>query len=75
MKSVVIFGAIIALLGLLGFALPVFTTHEIKDVAKLGDIKIQTKKTSQVVPRVVSGGAIVLCLGLIAAGLTMKGRT
>ena len=34
--------SVLALLGIVGLAIPVFTTSQTKDVAKLGDFKIQS---------------------------------
>jgi hypothetical protein len=70
MKSIVWFGALLALLGLLGLAIPVFTTSQTKDVVKLGDVKIQgTEQSTHVVPQALSVGAIVLGVILIGAGV------
>ncbi len=73
MKSIVWFGAILALLGIVGLAVPVFTTSETKDVAKFGDVKIQsTEQSTHVVPQVLSVGALVLGVILIGAGAYAK---
>ncbi len=73
MKSIVWFGAILALLGIVGLAVPVFTTSETKDVAKFGDVKIQsTEQSTHVVPQVLSAGALVLGVILIGAGAYAK---
>jgi hypothetical protein len=49
---------------------PIFTTQQTKEVAKIGDIKLQTtESTSHVIPPMVSGGALVLGIVLIGAGL------
>jgi len=70
MKSILWFGALLTLLGILGLAIPVFTTSETKDVVKLGDLKIQnTEQSTQVVPLALSGGALVLGVVLLGAGL------
>lgn len=70
MRSVTIGGAALILLGLLGLAIPMFTTEQTKDVAKIGDLKIQTtESTSHTVPPLVSGGAIVLGIVLVGVGL------
>jgi hypothetical protein len=69
MKGIVVIGAVIALLGLLGLAIPVFTTSQTKDVAKIGDLKIQAnEETSHVVPPLVAGGALVIGVLLIGVG-------
>ncbi len=39
MRSVILFGAMLALLGLVAFAMPSFNTEETKDVVKLGDLE------------------------------------
>ncbi len=73
MKSITVLGAIIALLGVLGLAIPVFTTSQTKDVATLGDLKIQsTEQSRHVVPQALSAGAIVLGVILIGAGAYSK---
>ena len=70
MTGLTIGGAVILLLGLLAFAIPVFTTHETRDVARLGDLKLQTTEArSFAIPPLVSGGAVVLGVVLIGAGL------
>jgi hypothetical protein len=66
-------GAILILIGLIGFAIPIFTTQQTTDVAKIGDLKIQaTENTSHVVPPLVSGGALVLGVLLLGAGVLQK---
>jgi hypothetical protein len=73
MKSITWFGAILALLGLIGLAVPVFTTSHTEDVAKLGDFKVQsTEQSTHVIPEVLSGGAILLGIILIGAGVLQK---
>jgi hypothetical protein len=73
MKPMVIIGAILALLGALALASPVFTTNETKNVATLGDLKIQAnEQTSHAIPPVLSGAALVVGLMLLAGGLYQK---
>jgi hypothetical protein len=73
MKRIVWFGVLLTLLGILGLAIPVFTTSETKDVVKMGDLKIQnTEQTSHVVPVPLSAGALVLGLVLMSAGLYQR---
>ena len=73
MKSIVWIGALLALLGILGFAIPAFTTSETKDVVKLGRFKIQnTERSMHVVPLPLSAGALILGVALIGAGLYQK---
>ena len=73
MKPITWFGAVLALLGILGLAIPVFTTSQTKDVAKLGDLKIQsTEQSTHVVPQALSAGVLVLGVVLIGAGLYQR---
>jgi hypothetical protein len=73
MKSITWFGALLALIGILGLAIPVFTTSQTKDVVNLGDLKIQnTERSTHVVPQALSLGALVLGVVLIGAGVYTK---
>lgn len=73
MNGLTVAGAVLVVLGLLGFAIPVFTTQQTKDVAKIGDLKLQsTENTSHAVPPLLSGGALVLGVVLIGAGFYQK---
>jgi len=66
-------GAGLVLLGLLGFAIPIFWTEQTKDVAKVGDLKLQTtESTAHVVPPLVSGGAVALGVVLIGFGFYQR---
>jgi hypothetical protein len=70
MNGVMMSGAALAVLGLIGLAIPVFTTQQTKEVAKIGDLKIQTTESeSHVVPPIVAGGVLVLGIVLVGAGL------
>jgi hypothetical protein len=73
-SPLIIGGAFLVALGLVGFALPIFTTQQTKEVARIGDLKLQTtENTSYVVPPLLSGGVLVLGVILIGAGLYQKG--
>jgi hypothetical protein len=73
MKPIVIVGVIILLLGILGLAIPEFTTNETKNVVQLGDLKVQaTEPTSHSIPPIVAGAAIIVGLVLTGAGLYQK---
>ena len=63
-------GVVVLALGLLGVAVPYFTTQQTTEFARLGDLKLQTTESkSYAIPPLVSGGAIVLGIVLIGAGL------
>ncbi len=73
MNGLMIFGSIVLLLGLAGFAIPVFTTHHLEDVARIGDLKVQaTKSSSFVIPPLLAGGTLALGVVLIGAGWMQK---
>ena len=73
MKSITWFGAILAILGIVGLSIPEFSTSRTKDVAKLGDLKLQsTEQTTHVVPQTLSGGVLILGVVLIGVGVFQK---
>ena len=45
-SPLIIGGAVLVALGLIGFAIPMFTTQETKDVARIGDVKLQTTEST-----------------------------
>ncbi len=70
MKPITWLGVLLACLGILGLAIPVFTTSQTRNVAQLGGLKIQsTEQSTHVVPQALSAGALVLGVILIGAGL------
>jgi hypothetical protein len=73
MTGLMIGGAVLVLIGLLTFAIPVFTTHHTEDVARIGDLKVQTtQRDSYVIPPYVSGGALILGIILMGAGFYQR---
>jgi drug/metabolite transporter (DMT)-like permease len=72
-KPMLMIGAVLALLGLLAIAMPVFTTNDTKNVATLGDLKIQAnEQTSHAIPPILSGAALIAGLVMVAGGLYQK---
>ena len=72
-SAVTIFGAALVLLGLLAFAIPVFTTQHTEDVARIGELRLQaTQQRSYEIPPLLSGGALVLGVVLIGAGFWQR---
>jgi hypothetical protein len=70
MKGILLIGAALALLGLIGFAMPIFTTTDTKSVAKIGDLSIQAKEeTPHTIPPLVSGGLLAIGVVLMGAGM------
>ena len=73
MSGLTITGAVLVLLGLLAFAIPVFTTQKTTDVARIGDLKLQaTENQTYVIPPFLGGGALILGVVLIGAGFYQK---
>jgi hypothetical protein len=73
MGGLTISGAALVLLGLLAFAIPVFTTQQTTDVARIGDLKLQTTENrSHAIPPFVGGGALALGVILIGAGFYQR---
>ncbi len=67
-------GALLVLLGVAGLAVPVFETHQMTDVAKVGDVKLQAdENTTHVVPQALSIAALVV--GLVLAGFAVTRPT
>jgi hypothetical protein len=72
-KPIVIVGAILVLLGVLGLAMPEFTTHETKNVVSMGDLKIQaTEPTQHSIPPIVSLAAIIVGGVLLGSSIYRK---
>ena len=73
MNALMISGAALALLGLIAFAIPVFTTQQTRDLARIGDLKVQTtEERSYAIPPFVGGGALILGLVLMCAGFYQR---
>ena len=73
MNKLMMSGAVLVLLGMLGFAIPMFTTQQTKDVAKIGDLKLQTtESTSHIIPPMLAGGAMILGIVLIGVGVVQQ---
>ena len=73
MKGLTLVGAALVLLGLFAMAVPYFTTTQTKDVAKIGDLSIQSKQeTGHSIPPLVSGGMLVIGVVMLGAGLMKR---
>ncbi len=66
-------GAVLVVLGLIGFAIPMFTTQETTELARIGELKLQaTETTSHIIPPLLAGGVLLVGVVLIGAGLVLK---
>ena len=69
-------GALLFLLGVAGLAVPVFATHQLTDVAKIGDVKIQANEdTTHIIPQSVGIAAVLLGLVLVGIGVSRAPST
>lgn len=73
MSGLMIGGIVLVILGVLGFAIPIFTTQQTTDVARIGDLKLQaTESKSYVIPPIASGAALLVGIVLIGAAVYQK---
>ncbi len=69
MKSIVWFGVCLVLLGVLGLAIPRFSTSQTTDLASVGDITFQNKTISHhMVSQPLTIAALLLGVALIGTG-------
>ena len=72
-STLVVIGTVLLVLGLIGFAFPMFTTQETTELARLGELKLETTQTkTHVIPPFVIGGVLVAGVILLVAGLYRK---
>ena len=73
MNGLTMIGMVMAVAGLIAFAIPVFMTQQTKEVAHIGDLKLQTTESrAYVIPPVLAGGGLLLGLVFIGAGFFQK---
>jgi hypothetical protein len=72
-NTLVLIGAILAVLGVLAIAVPYITTTETKDIAKIGDLKVQAQtEETHVIPPFVGPAALVLGIIVLGAGMLQR---
>ncbi|HEV2239113.1 MAG TPA: hypothetical protein VGR57_20830 [Ktedonobacterales bacterium] len=72
-RGLVLVGIVLIVGGVIGLAYPIFTTSQTKDVAHIGDLKLQsTEETDHTIPPLAAGGALALGVVLVGAGLYRK---
>ena len=73
LSGIAVAGLVLIALGAVSFAIPMFTTSQTKDVANIGDLKLQTtQSTSYTIPPLASAGAVVAGIVLLGAGLMRR---
>jgi hypothetical protein len=72
-NAIIIVGGVIAILGLVAFVFPVVSTQRTAEVARVGDIRLQTteRKTYEI-PPLAAGGAVALGVILLGVGLARR---
>jgi hypothetical protein len=72
-NGLLVIGAILAIVGVVGLAIPEFTTQKTDEVAKIGPVNIQsTHDTTHFIPPLLSGGVLVLGIVLFGVGATQR---
>ncbi len=73
MRKLMATGMVLLILGVVGLAIPYFTTSQTKDIAQVGDVKLQTSQsTGHTIPPMVAGAVAILGGLLLAAGFFKK---
>jgi len=73
MNSLKMIGLILIGLGVLGLAVPVFTTRENKEVARVGDVQLNAKEDeTHIVPPLLAGGVLIVGVVLVGAGMMRR---
>ncbi len=73
MGGLALFGAVLMVVGVLGLAIPVFSTQETRDVLRVGDVKVQaTENHWYVIPAWAAGGVLVLGGVLLFMGYSRR---
>ena len=73
MSKLMLGGAVLVILGVLGFAVPYFITSSTDEVAKVGDVKLEaTEHTTHAVPPALAGGLLLLGIVLLGMGATRR---
>ena len=74
MNRLAMSGMALVLLGILGLAIPQFTTQKTEEVARIGELKLQATDTdTHRISPYLSGGVIII--GLILVGGALLKRT
>ncbi len=73
MGKITAIGAILVVLGIIGLAVPWFSTNETKDLAKIGDLKIQANEQhTHTIPPAAAGAVLVVGVVVLGAGLLRR---
>jgi hypothetical protein len=69
-NTLVLVGAILAVVGVIALVVPALTTQDTKEVAKVGDLRVTaTQEETHVIPPYVGPAALLIGVVLLGAGL------
>ena len=70
MNKLVTIGAILVVLGVIGLAIPWFTTPETKDVANIGNLHVQAQENkTHFIPPAAAGAVVAVGIVILGGGL------
>ncbi|HEY1721515.1 MAG TPA: hypothetical protein VGG27_09750 [Magnetospirillaceae bacterium] len=70
MNKLAAIGAILVVLGIVGLAVPWFTTTDTKDVANIGNLHVQAQEQHQhSIPPMAAGAVLVVGIVVLGGGL------
>jgi len=73
MNNLKIIGLVLIGLGILGFAIPAFTTRENKEVVRVGDVQLNAKTDeTHTIPPLLAGGVLIVGVVLVGAGVMRR---
>ena len=69
-SPLIVIGAVLVVLGLIGVAVPMVTPQETTELARVGELKLEsTQTTTHVIPPLLIGGVLGIGVILLGAGL------
>jgi hypothetical protein len=72
-NAIMLVGSVLVIAGIMGFAIPAFTTRDSQEVARIGDLKIESSQdTFHTVPPLLSAGLLLVGVVLIGSSLYRK---
>ena len=72
-NGIMLAGLALVIAGIMGFAIPAFTTRNTEEVARIGNLKIESSQdTFHSVPPLLSAGLLLLGVVMIGSSLYRK---
>lgn len=68
-STLMLVGAVLVVVGIVAFSIPVFVTQQVEDLAGIGDLRLQKREsTPHTISPLVSGSVTLLGVLLLAGG-------